>query len=326
MIVRASYQLSTHNHNTMSTMPSSTEAMKETSLDKGHRVGNFHNYYEFNPPNNRIHVLQKCGILDYIKSTICISPNENHVRERDSKRIKLDRKDPQCDNILEAALAYCDLGCNEGDLSLALSKEMAEASQRKLSLHCLGLDIDEKLIGRARSKKKCQKDNSDEESKDSKDVPTAIQVEADFQVCNLNDEEDHMTTCKKYLQNIGKQRFDLISVFSTTMWIHIHSGDEGLVAFLKRISSLTNYLLIEPQPSKCYGKVNVRLRKMNRPEEDISLERLKMRSNIEGEIDTVLEEFGFERVAIDDNATKEGSEDSRTKWKRNLQMYKRKNL
>ena len=65
---------------------------------------------------------------------------------------------------------------------------------------------------------------------------------------------------------------------------------------------------------------------MNRPEEDISLERLKMRSNIEGEIDTVLEEFDFERVAIDDNATKEGSEDSRTKWKRNLQMYKRKNL
>lgn len=303
-------------------MPSSTEAMKETSLDKGHRVGNFHNYYEFNPTNNRIHVLQKCGILDYIKSTVCISPNADHAGERDSKRIKIDKKDPQNDKS-EAALAYCDLGCNEGDLSLALSFEMAEASQRKRSMHCLGLDIDEQLISRARSKEKFQKEISHE---DSEDLPNAIQVEAEFQVCNLNDEEDHMQICKKYLQNIGKHRFDLMSVFSTTMWIHIHSGDEGLVAFLKRISSLTNYLLIEPQPSKCYGKVNVRLRKMNRPEENISMERLKMRNNIEGEIDTVLEEFGFERVAIDEKATKEGSEHSRTKWKRNLQMYKRKNL
>jgi hypothetical protein len=65
---------------------------------------------------------------------------------------------------------------------------------------------------------------------------------------------------------------------------------------------------------------------MNRPEEDISLERLRMRNNIEVEIDKLLEEFGFERVVLDAKASTEGHENSRTKWKRNLQMYKRKNM
>ena len=307
-------------------MASTNEAMKETSLDKGHRVGNFHEYYKFNPPKNRLEVLQKCGILDYIKTTVIeINASTQITDERDSKRIKLDNKKNPAN--LEQTIAYCDLGCNEGDLSLSLSKEMAEASKKTCSLHCLGLDIDKELIDRARSKNTCQQDTGDEYNNPDK-LPNDVGVEAEFQVCNLNDEVDHLTKCREYLKLTGKDRFDLTSVFSTTMWIHIHSGDEGLVAFLKRVTALTNYLLIEPQPSKCYGKVNVRLRKMNRPEEDISLERLKMRNNIELEIDKLLEAFEFERVIIDDEnaSTDEGHENSRTKWKRNLQMYKRKNL
>lgn len=305
-------------------MTSSTEAMKDTSLDKGHRVGNFHEYYKFNPPMNRLDVLQKCGILEYIKTTVIKHDTITQIaRERDSKRIKLDINEQHVK--LDHTLAYCDLGCNEGDLSLALSKEMAEGLQTACSLHCLGLDIDKELIDRARSKKNCQQDTGDESNHPDK-ISSDVRVEAEFQVCNLNDEADHLTKCREYLDLAGKERFDLTSVFSTTMWIHIHSGDEGLVAFLKRVTSLTNHLLIEPQPSKCYGKVNVRLRKMNRPEEDISLERLRMRNNIEVEIDKLLEEFGFERVVLDAKASTEGHENSRTKWKRNLQMYKRKNM
>ena len=146
-------------------------------------------------------------------------------------------------------------------------------------------------------------------------------------VCNLNDENDHINKSRKFLETISIERFDLTSIFSTTMWIHIHSGDDGLVAFLKRACSMTNYLLIEPQPSKCYRSVNVRLRKMNRPEEDISIERLRMRKNIEQDVDRVVCSFGFERVVVPQGSSPGGggSENmSRTLWKRNLQMYRRK--
>jgi Bicoid-interacting protein 3 (Bin3). len=103
------------------------------------------------------------------------------------------------------------------------------------------------------------------------------------------------------------------------MWIHIHAGDDGLVSFLRRLCSMTEYILIEPQPSHCYGRVNVRLRKMNRPEEDISTTRLKIRSNIEAEIDRILCECNFTRVDVNQGRSSEIV----SKWKRNLQLYRR---
>jgi hypothetical protein len=44
--------------------------------------------------------------------------------------------------------------------------------------------------------------------------------------------------------------FHLTTIFSATMWIHVHAGDDGLREFLKRACGWTRmYLLIEPQPS-----------------------------------------------------------------------------
>ena len=44
--------------------------------------------------------------------------------------------------------------------------------------------------------------------------------------------------------------FHLTTIFSTTMWIHVHGGDDGLRSFLVRACQWTaNYLLVEPQPS-----------------------------------------------------------------------------
>ena len=66
---------------------------------------------------------------------------------------------------------------------------------------------------------------------------------------------------------------------------------------------------------------------MNRAEEDISVGRLKMRSDMEGEIDRVVESVGFVRVALPtESSSTSGESDreiSRTKWKRNLQIYRR---
>jgi hypothetical protein len=36
------------------------------------------------------------------------------------------------------------------------------------------------------------------------------------------------------------------------MWIHLNHGDDGLWAFLEQVSSMTDHLIVEPQPWKCY--------------------------------------------------------------------------
>ncbi len=64
---------------------------------------------------------------------------------------------------------------------------------------------------------------------------------------------------------------------------------------------------------------------MNRPELDVSTERLKMRSNIETEVTQILKKCGFERVFLSPTGTmsEDPNEEQRTKWDRNLQLYKR---
>jgi len=58
-------------------------------------------------------------------------------------------------------------------------------------------------------------------------------------------------TAKKIITT-AQQRpiFHLTTIFSTTMWIHVHAGDDGLRDFLVRACSWTKrFILIEPQPS-----------------------------------------------------------------------------
>jgi hypothetical protein len=47
-----------------------------------------------------------------------------------------------------------------------------------------------------------------------------------------------------------RRLFHLTTIFSTTMWIHVHSGDNGLRSFIERACHWTAlFLLVEPQPS-----------------------------------------------------------------------------
>jgi hypothetical protein len=55
---------------------------------------------------------------------------------------------------------------------------------------------------------------------------------------------------------------------------------------------------------------------MGRPEIDVSIERLKLRQNIENEIKNFLWQRGFQRVSLSMN--------KKTEWNRELQLYERK--
>jgi len=388
------------------------ESMSTTFEDKGHRLGNFHNYYSFNPCQNRLDVLRDCGILRYLREkytapassairTTCDRDGDGDGESRNvdegrrkAKRAKVCNESNSSNDDDNRTFAYCDLGCNEGDLSLALSNDLLSGNdsssstlsaapnpcstmkKRRRPIRCLGLDIDPRLIDRANGKMRPVSDDGNERLARIEGVRTSTAGQpsiqkALFRVCNLCDADDHTSKCEAFLTEdeedknddtnantttktiteggvaTQRKRFDLTTIFSTTMWIHIHSGDDGLVAFLERTCRMTDLLVVEPQPSKCYRSVNVRLRKMNRPGVDASSERLTMRINIEEEVHRVIVGCGFKRVVMElelgrdkggtnEEGTTEGfgangnSKDkgssaikSRTAWNRSVQLYER---
>lgn len=342
--------------------------------DKGHRLGNFHNYYTFNPCTNRIRVMDKLNMLEYLRTAVvaaapddaaavvhkCINngsddnSNENDDRDncRETKRLKTTttttattndnsntQKNMSSKRSQPSIITYCDLGCNEGELTMSLSdkllfpvKKSSTTRTEQYVVECLGLDIDETLINRANKKYK------EHNVSDDKNSTKHERIHATFDTCNIAMTHELESKCQSFLTTrMQKDRIDLISIFSTTMWVHIHHGDEGLISLIQSICSLCNHLLIEPQPSKCYRNVNTRLRRMNLDEIDVSVDRLKMRCDIENEIEMVITKCGFERVTFDtsidvgvdddddDEAEKEVvNNNDRTKWNRTLRLYKRK--
>lgn len=292
--------------------------------DQGHRFGNFPNYYAFHPPANRLEVLEKTNILSYIRQRLlfldgvdkdnddcdgtlaaAIANKEGKVSnkvEPATKKLRIEEKTRLSARLNAKVhgdgtiIYYCDLGCNEGDLTLAMaasltrkctvsnkaideSKGKASENENKdgskvqeeVAIKCLGLDLDPMLINRANTK--CSSSSKVDNSKQEESISNNIAaIDATFKVCNLCSESEHNSACNSFLlhhkilptdttgadETKNKQStshlpvpiFHLTSIFSTTMWIHVHAGDEGLKSFVERACSWTKqFLLIEPQPS-----------------------------------------------------------------------------
>ena len=157
-----------------------------SAVDKGHRYGNFHNYYNFNPTQERMKLLED-GILDYVarnwknqSSGTEITANIKGNSEPDEKRIKTGEEGTSSQSNLDVSVLeksesdylttfnYLDIGCNEGDLTMdvarALSKRLAndhhiqdgssdkseKQSQYLLQINVTGVDLDRILIKRAK--------------------------------------------------------------------------------------------------------------------------------------------------------------------------------
>jgi Bicoid-interacting protein 3 (Bin3) len=298
-----------------------TNLADRITSDNGHRYGNFHNYYAFHPVSSRTDYI--CEMLDYIAT-------EWHRENVSSEK--------------QTIFRYLDVGCNEGDLTLEVSKLLSDAvsarsiagrdqkqsvtneiSKQSCPTICVtGLDLDVELIRRAEGKVLQQPD-------------LYSKIQATFQVVDvlkdgiLQQDNDVSTASVPY-------RTDLTTLFSTTMWIHIHGGDEGLRTVLQQICSCTrHWILLEPQPSKCYGTAAHRLRRLGLQPVDVSTERLQLRSNAEEAIESILRENDFERVIVKDKrsdrdqrevvtTTKElrcieATDETRNPWNRSLRLY-----
>ncbi|KAG7318991.1 hypothetical protein KOW79_017465 [Hemibagrus wyckioides] len=252
--------------------PSSKHTCPETAEKKedpgAAPYGNFINYYTFNPPENRLSLIPSSLLED-----VGYQPDREPV-------------------------LVLDVGCNSGDLSIALYKHLLQdqpsESDRSKRIHLLGFDLDENLILRAQN---------------SNPFPQNIQ----FIPLDITSQDSH-TELASYLKKFGLSRFHLCSCFAVTMWVHLNHGDAALLAFLSRLASVSKCLLLEAQPWKCYRSAARRLRKLGRSDFD-HFKTLEIRGDMAAQAKEHLEkQCGMELVQSF------GS----TSWDRSLLLFKRR--
>eukprot|EP00027_Filamoeba_sp_ATCC50430_P004875 CAMPEP_0168542566 /NCGR_PEP_ID=MMETSP0413-20121227/1413_1 /TAXON_ID=136452 /ORGANISM="Filamoeba nolandi, Strain NC-AS-23-1" /LENGTH=189 /DNA_ID=CAMNT_0008572445 /DNA_START=42 /DNA_END=608 /DNA_ORIENTATION=- len=134
-----------------------------------------------------------------------------------------------------------DVGCNEGDLSIEVLRLLQHQCSNS-SINLLGIDVDSVLIERASSKK-------------------SSEDKIEFHTIDMMD-NNALSFLKDFLHKHQREKFDLVTCFSITMWIHLNHNDEGLNEFLNRVSSVAHNLIIEPQPWQSYKNAVKRHKKM----------------------------------------------------------------
>ncbi len=187
-----------------------------------------------------------------------------------------------------------DVGCNEGLLSAALFDQARRELPGDVKCVLLGIDIDSELISRAQD---------------------GIAVEnVTFATVDIL-QQGGTSYLSQFLESLNTQQFSFISLFSVTMWLHLHIGDDRLSELLLYFAGLTaGGLLIEPQPWKCYKAAAKRCRKLSLPGFPFALNDLKMK-DIDDEISKIVTADGTGIIAQRSLGT-EG-------WGRSLVLYLR---
>ncbi|XP_015255403.1 PREDICTED: pre-miRNA 5'-monophosphate methyltransferase [Cyprinodon variegatus] len=200
----------------MATCPSDKDPNEDLKDPGAAPYGNFINYYSFNPPENRLKLIPETLLRDL-----------GHG------------------DVEEEPTLILDVGCNSGELSVAVYKHLVqdpeEKSQRS-TVHLLGFDLDGALIERAKQTNPLQKNIS-------------------FMQLDITEETKQL---QDYLSQHRCSHFHLCLCLAVTMWVHLNHGDSGLLQLLSRLASISQHLLLEAQPWKCYRSAARRLRKLGR--------------------------------------------------------------
>ncbi|XP_030634123.1 pre-miRNA 5'-monophosphate methyltransferase [Chanos chanos] len=200
---------------------------------------------------------------------------------------------------IKETVLLLDVGCNSGDLSVALYRHLLQeqlpaGDSSKRDVHLLGFDLDKDLILRAQ--------RSNPLPQNLTFIPLDIM------------QENACHALEVYLEKFGCSRFHLCTCFAVTMWVHLNHGDAAFLEFLSRIARLSQYLLLEAQPWKCYRSAARRLRKLGRNDFD-HFKTLKIRGDMAAHATDHLEKnCDMELVQSFGNTT----------WDRNLLLFKRR--
>ncbi|XP_068149657.1 probable RNA methyltransferase CG11342 [Drosophila tropicalis] len=228
------------------------------------QYGNFMNYYQFNSATERVKLLPSKEIWD---------PSAND-----------DTKD-----VSKKPYFVLDVGCNSGVFTRLLHSFLEE--QLKRPVYILGVDIDERLVERAKAE-------------------NTIEDKISYSRVDILNENDFRTIFS-YLQQNQHNKFDAICCYSITMWIHLNHHDEGLQQFLRMLSQLARLFVVEPQPWKCYQTAERRLKKAG--EVFPLFLQLKWRSDVEQQIEMYMEQALDRRKVF---------ESTPTKWQRRICFYR----
>jgi len=171
-------------------------------------------------------------------------------------------------------------------LSVALHRRY---NHQNIKLNILGVDIDEALIKRANDSlinndtTGKQSDIAGDNAKDTKqdvivkdntkgEISDKVTEKAASSAGGIKFvhadvmSDEGIAQVQDYLKSQDVQKFDMIFLFSVSMWIHLHHGDSGLSRLLEICSRISRYTLLEPQPWKCYQTAARRMRKLSLPE------------------------------------------------------------
>jgi SAM-dependent methyltransferase len=201
--------------------------MEDVLVVSAHKYGNYHKYYTFHPSTTR-----------------------SSFFARDDMLFKLweGQGRPEVFRVL-------DIGCNEGNLTVDILEEAKRQLPAGVSCVALGVDIDANLIDLA---------NAKYASNSTKDTVTFKAL--DFMDTTATEEYIKEYATSQEVAHGGKfSGFDVVCLFSITMWIHLNHGDSGLLDCLERSATLVSpngSLVVEPQPWKCYKAADKRCRKL----------------------------------------------------------------
>jgi SAM-dependent methyltransferase len=185
-----------------------------TKESRGHHFGNFHNYYDFHETLSRMSVMFEGSMLKMWQSMNC----------------------PDVFSIL-------DVGCNEGNLTAEILRIAREQLPESVVVIAVGIDIDEDLINRAKTKY----------------GDTGMQ----FFSVNCMESAEYAS----FIHAVNIETFSVVCAFSITMWIHMNFGDAGLMDFLTILGSTSaNSIIVEPQKWISYRKAIQRCRRLKIPE------------------------------------------------------------
>lgn len=144
-------------------------------------------------------------------------------------------------------LVILDVGCNSGELTFAFYKHLHKGcfvdQGDEGKHHLLGIDLDETLIHRAQN---------------SNPFPGQIT----FTTLDITQDKVRPSQLDVYLKRFGRTTFHLTICLAVTMWIHLNHGDDGFLGLLSHLATVSDHLLLEVQPWKCYRSAARRLRKL----------------------------------------------------------------
>ena len=180
-------------------------------------------------------------------------------------------------------------------MTAELKQKFVFNPERELKI--FGIDLDEDLIKRA------------QESLNNEVFPKGLT----FQPLDLM-KEGAADALREFLekQEPKREKFDVVFCFSVSMWIHLNYGDEGFEKFIRMIASLSKFVILEPQPWRCYQTANRRMRKNGLPVFE-HLEQIgAKREELEPYILNLCEKNGLKKV----------KELGTTDWKRKAILFR----